>query len=124
MTPQPQEEEIFMRILLQEIKKKEFKPYMNHPKKAVWFEDIDNIVREQFRSRPAPSPPTEYFITHDINCGEYSSTIAVASPEKPIQIDDQTVKVGGITIRFDSEIESIETIDEYGESLRTGGEPR
>jgi len=55
MTPQPQSEEIFLRILLQEIKKKEFKPYMNHPKKAVWFEDIDNIVREQFRSRSAIS---------------------------------------------------------------------
>jgi len=112
MTPQPQQEYLINEVLINAIGEWHKGPH-----------DITKIL-SLLRSRPAPSPPTEYFITHDINCGEYSSTIAVASPEKPIQIDDQTVKVGGITIRFDSEIESIETIDEYGESLRTGGEPR
>lgn len=72
---------------------------------------------EKVASRPAPAP-IEYFITHDINCGEYSSTITVTSNEKPIQIDEQTVKVGEITIRFDSEIESIETMNDIEESLR------
>jgi len=36
--------DIQLKILRENIKKKEFKPYMNHSKKAVWFEDINEII--------------------------------------------------------------------------------
>ena len=37
--------DIQLKILRENIKKKEFKPYMNHSKKTVWFEDINEIIK-------------------------------------------------------------------------------
>ena len=36
--------DIELKILRENIKKKEFKPYQNHDKKAVWFDDISEPI--------------------------------------------------------------------------------
>jgi hypothetical protein len=50
----------------------------------------------------------KYFVSVDINGGEYEGQIIIETPKKLKQVDERTVKTNGVTIKFDEQILRIE----------------